>query len=149
MKQTIQLLGTFIGNPPCHRENDNKPLGFGGAAYLQTNPISSKMNLATRSHCMTTGPQCTWICGSGAQKMKKTTMDSPWVGRFPGKIKTNCLKQNLEYGHISPLLLEKNNTWWVQKNNGRGRHVSSWIPIGYNQVLSIPFGNQKWPLKTI
>jgi hypothetical protein len=32
---------------------------------------------------------------------------------------------------------------------GISHHVSSWMPIGYKQVLSIPFGNQKWQVKTI
>ena len=42
---------------------------------------------------------------------EKKLLDSPWVGVFPiGKI-NKCLKQNREHGHISPLLLEKNNTW--------------------------------------
>ena len=51
--------------------------------------------------------------------------------------------------------------WWISRwesqnltlkkpiKMGISHHVSSWMPIGYKQVLSIPFGNQKWQVKTI
>ena len=53
-------IGYLHRKPPCHRENDNKPLGFGGSLssdkpHIIKNEFGNKVSLQT-------GPQCTWIC---------------------------------------------------------------------------------------